>query len=110
MAKAKSAAKAAPAVKDVFYDVLLRPVITEKATALTEQNKVVFRILPSATRAQVKEAVEALFKVNVVRVNTLVVKGKVKAFRGKPGKREDYKKAIVTLEKGQSIDLGGGVA
>lgn len=110
MAKAKKEDKNAPVMKEVFYDVITRPVITEKATMLTELNKIVFRVKPDATKTQVKQAVEALFKVNVVRVNTLNTEGKIKGFRGKLGKREDYKKAIVTLEKGQSIDLSSGVA
>lgn len=110
MAKAKKEAKGAPVMKEVFYNVLSRPVITEKATMLSEQNKIVFRVAADATKTQVKQAVEALFKVNVVRVNTINVEGKIKGFRGKLGKREDFKKAIVTLEKGQSIDLSSGAA
>ena len=109
MAKAKKPVDAA-AVKEVYYNIIERPVITEKATMLTEQNKVVFRVAPNATKEQVKQAIEALFKVNVVGVNTLKNKGKTKAFRGSLGKRSDFKKAIVTLEKGQSIDLSSGVA
>lgn len=111
MAKAKKSAKGdASAIKEVYYDILSRPVITEKATALSEQNKVVFKVASNATKTQVKQAVEALFNVNVVGVNTLNVGGKIKAFRNRLGKREDFKKAVVTLEKGQSIDLSSGVA
>ncbi len=111
MAKAKkSAVKDTAAIKEVFYEVVSRPVITEKATMLTEQNKIVFRVDPSATKTQVKQAIEALFKVTVVSVNTLNVEGKKKAFRNRLGKRQDFKKAIVTLEKGQTIDLSSGVA
>lgn len=109
MAKAKKAV-ATSEMKEVYYDIISRPVITEKATMLTEQNKVVFRVAADATKTQVKQAVEALFKVNVLRVNTIVTEGKTKAFRNQLGKRQDFKKAIVTLEKGQSIDLGSGVA
>jgi len=76
---------------------------------LSEQNKVVFRVPLDATKPQIKEAVEALFNVNVVGVNTLVVKGKSKLFRGVPGKRSDVKKAIVTLKDGQSIDVTTGL-
>ena len=76
---------------------------------LSEQNKVVFRVPLDATKPQIKEAVEALFNVNVLGVNTLVVKGKSKLFRGVPGKRSDVKKAIVTLKDGQSIDVTTGL-
>ena len=91
------------------YDTILAPVITEKATMLSEHNKVVFRVAPNATKAEIAEAVEALFKVNVMKVNTLNVKGKTKRFRGRPGRRSDVKKAIVTLAEGQSIDITTGL-
>jgi len=91
------------------YDLILSPVITEKATALSEQNKVVFRVRKDATKPQIKEAVEKLFDVKVVSVNTLVTKGKVKMFRGTRGQRSDVKKAIVTLAEGQSIDVTTGL-
>ena len=91
------------------YDVILSPLITEKATALSEHNKVVFRVRADATKPQIKEAVEKLFDVKVVSVNTLVTKGKVKMFRGTRGKRSDVKKAIVTLAEGQSIDVTTGL-
>ena len=91
------------------YDTILSPVITEKATMLSEHNKVVFRVAQDATKAQIAEAVEALFKVNVVKVNTLNLKGKTKRFRGHLGKRADVKKAIVTLADGQSIDITTGL-
>lgn len=114
MAPAKKAAKKqdkeALALKDVFYDIIKRPVITEKATAASEHNKVIFRVRLDATKPQVKEAVESLFKVKVVSVNTINVQGKVKAFRGALGQRKDFKKAVVTLEAGQSIDLASGAA
>ena len=111
MVKAKkSEKKEAPVFKEAFYDVIARPVITEKATAASEYHKVIFRVRPDVTKKQVKEAVEALFKVNVVSVNTLNVQGKKKVFRGQLGKRKDFKKAVVTLAKGQSIDLASGVA
>ena len=91
------------------YDVILSPVITEKATMLSESNKVVFRVRKDATKPQIKEAVERLFDVKVVAVNTLVTKGKVKMFRGRRGQRSDVKKAVVTLAEGQSIDVTTGL-
>ena len=91
------------------YDVILSPVITEKATALSEHNKVVFRVRGDATKPQIKEAVERLFDVKVTAVNTLVTKGKVKMFRGRRGQRSDVKKAVVTLEEGQTIDITTGL-
>jgi large subunit ribosomal protein L23 len=91
------------------YDVIVSPVITEKATALSEQNKVVFKVRSDATKPQIKEAVEKLFDVKVKSVNTLVTKGKVKMFRGTRGQRSDVKKAVVTLEEGQTIDVTTGL-
>ena len=91
------------------YDVIVSPVITEKATALSEQNKVVFRVAPGATKPQIKEAVERLFDVKVTSVNTLVTKGKTKMFRGRRGQRSDVKKAVVTLAEGQTIDVTTGL-
>ena len=91
------------------YDTILAPVITEKATILSEQNKVVFRVADNATKDEIAAAVEALFKVTVTKVNTLNVKGKTKRFRGRIGRRNDVKKAIVTLADGQSIDITTGL-
>jgi large subunit ribosomal protein L23 len=91
------------------YDVILAPVITEKATLLSEQNKVVFRVAQDSTKDEIAAAVEELFKVKVTKVNTLNVKGKTKRFRGKVGRRSDVKKAIVTLAEGQSIDISTGL-
>lgn len=91
------------------YDTITAPLITEKATLLTERNQVVFRVPLTATKPQIKEAVEALFKVKVKAVNTIRVEDKTKRFRGVPGKRPDIKKAIVTLEEGQTIDIMTGV-
>jgi large subunit ribosomal protein L23 len=102
--------KEVPVLKEAFYDVIQRPLITEKATALAEQNKIVFRVRTDATKPQIKQAVEVLFKVEVVGVNTVNVQGKVKAFRGALGQRKDFKKAVVTLASGQSIDLASGIA
>jgi large subunit ribosomal protein L23 len=91
------------------YDTILAPVITEKATLLSEQNKVVFRVAGDASKDEIAAAVEALFKVNVTKVNTVNVKGKTKRFRGIVGRRSDVKKAIVTLADGQSIDITTGL-
>ncbi|MBP7704072.1 MAG: 50S ribosomal protein L23 [Caulobacter sp.] len=91
------------------YDTILAPVITEKATLLSEQNKVVFRVSEDASKDEIAAAVEALFKVTVTKVNTLNVKGKTKRFRGRAGRRSDVKKAIVTLADGQSIDITTGL-
>lgn len=91
------------------YDVIISPVITEKATRTSEFNQVTFRVSLDATKPQIKAAVEALFKVKVKAVNTLRVKGKTKLFRGRPGQRSDYKKAMVTLAEGQRIDVTTGI-
>jgi large subunit ribosomal protein L23 len=91
------------------YDIVLAPHITEKSTMLSEMNAVVFKVAPSATKPEIKAAVEALFKVTVTRVNTIVTKGKTKRWKGKPYQRSDFKKAIVTLAEGQSIDITEGV-
>ena len=91
------------------YDTILAPVITEKATVLTEQNKVVFRVAMDATKDEIAAAVEELFKVRVIKVNTLITKGKTKRFRGLLGQRSDVKKAIVTLQEGQTIDISTGL-
>jgi large subunit ribosomal protein L23 len=92
------------------YDTIVAPMITEKATLLSEQNKVVFRVALDATKEEIAVAVEELFKVKVTKVNTLVQKGKTKRFRGRPGRRSDLKKAIVTLQEGQSIDITTGLS
>ena len=92
------------------YDTIIAPVITEKATMLSEQNKVVFRAPLKATKTEIKEAVEALFKVKVLAVNTIRQKGKIRTFRGVSGRRSDIKKAIVTLADGQSIDVTTGLS
>ncbi len=91
------------------YDTILGPVITEKATMASEHNQVVFRVPLDATKPNIKRAVEELFSVKVKAVNTLRQKGKTKRFRGRPGKRPDVKKAIVTLEEGHSIDITTGL-
>jgi large subunit ribosomal protein L23 len=91
------------------YDIVLAPHITEKSTMLSEVNAVVFRVAPSASKPEIKAAVEALFNRKVANVNTMVVKGKTKRWKGKPYERSDFKKAIVTLAEGQSIDISEGV-
>ncbi|MBI1264218.1 MAG: 50S ribosomal protein L23 [Alphaproteobacteria bacterium] len=91
------------------YDTLIAPVVTEKSTLLSEDNKVVFRVPLGATKKDIAEAVEELFKVKVKAVNTLVQKGKTKRFRGIKGRRDDVKKAVVTLEEGHSIDVTTGL-
>ncbi len=91
------------------YDTIVAPIVTEKSTRLGELSQVVFRVRKDATKPQIKSAVEALFDVKVTAVNTLNVKGKVKRFRGTLGKRDDVKKAIVTLAEGQKIDVTTGI-
>ena len=95
--------------KTTAYDVIRSPVITEKATAASEVNQVIFNVAKDATKPQIKSASEQLFGVKVKAVNTLVRKGKRKAFRGRTALLSDQKKAIVTLEDGQSIDVTSGV-
>ena len=102
-------AKPAKTVDNRHYDVIVAPHITEKATMLSEHNAVVFRVANSATKPEIKAAVEALFDVNVTGVNTLVQKGKTKKWKGTNYSRSDMKKAIVTLRDGQSIDVTTGV-
>jgi len=91
------------------YDVILSPVITEKATMASEHNKVVFKVARNATKPQIKEAVEKLFDVKVKSVNTLIREGKVKAFKGRIGQQSNVKRAIVTLEEGHRIDVTTGL-
>jgi len=91
------------------YDVIIAPVITEKATVASEHNQVIFKVALKATKPQIKEAVEKLFDVKVKAVNTLTRKGKFKAFRGRPGMQSDIKKAVVTLEEGHRIDVTTGL-
>lgn len=91
------------------YGTILSPVITEKSTAASEHNKVVFKVPLSASKPEIKKAIEELFKVKVTAVNTLVTKGKVKRFRGFVSKRADVKKAVVTLADGHSIDIATGL-
>lgn len=95
--------------KSRMYELVRAPIITEKTTLLSEHNQVSFRVPLAATKPEIKAAVEGLFDVKVTAVNTLRQKGKVKSYKGRPGKRGDTKKAIVTLAEGQSIDVTTGV-
>jgi len=96
--------------RERIYQTILSPVVTEKATLLTEKGQVVFKVSLEATKPEIKASVETLFGVKVLAVNTLVVKGKTKRFRNRPGQRSDWKKAIVRLAEGQTIDLTTGLA
>jgi large subunit ribosomal protein L23 len=91
--------------EEELYDVIRAPLVTEKSTMASESNQVMFRVAMTATKPDIKEAVERLFNVKVVAVNTLIRKGKVKRFRGVKGHQSDFKKAIVTLDEGQTIDI-----
>ena len=91
------------------YDAVVSPIITEKTTIVSENNQVVFEVPLSASKPEIKEAIEQLFKVSVSAVNTMRVKGKTKRFRGRPGRRKDVKKAIVTLKDGDTIDIATGL-
>ncbi|MDD9718819.1 50S ribosomal protein L23 [Dinoroseobacter sp. PD6] len=95
--------------KAQHYDVIRKPIITEKATMASENGAVVFEVAIDSNKPQIKEAVEALFGVKVKAVNTTITKGKTKRFRGTPGKRKDVKKAYVTLEEGDTIDVSTGL-
>ena len=101
---------AATLSRETMFNIIRAPVITEKATALSERNQVVFRVALEATKPEIKAAIEALFGVNVLGVNTLITKGKTKRFKGRPGVRSDVKKAIVQLTPGQSIDFSARIA
>ena len=96
--------------REAMYDIIRAPLITEKATSLSELNQVAFRVALSATKPEIKAAIEGLFGVKVLGVNTLVQKGKTRMFKGRPGVRSDVKKAFVKLEAGQSIDFTNALA
>jgi len=95
-------------VSTKFYDLIKKPIITEKATILSNNSQVIFSVPMAASKSIVKQAVEKLFGVNVKKVNMLVLKGKTKRFKGKMGKRKNEKKAIISLEKDQKIDITTG--
>jgi large subunit ribosomal protein L23 len=109
MAKAKMKSDSISNITPAMYDSILTPVVTEKSHMAAELNKFTFKVATWATKSQIKAAVEKLFETKVVKVNIINVKGKVKRFRGKIGKRKDEKKAIVTLAEGQSIDVAGTI-
>lgn len=96
-------------VTEWMYQIILSPVITEKATRLSEYNKVVFKVAKNADKTAIRQAIEGLFNVKVTKVNTITVEGKNKIFKGRPGTRSDYKKAIVTLAPGQMLDVSTGL-
>jgi large subunit ribosomal protein L23 len=96
--------------REAMYQIIRSPVITEKTTNLSEQNQYVFRVAIDAAKPEIRAAIEGLFGVTVLDVNTLVQKGKTKRFRGRPGRRSDVKKAFVRLAPGQSIDFTTGLA
>ena len=108
MSLSKYSGKVTPSLERKF-ELIRSPIITEKSTLLSEFNQVSFRVPMDASKPEIRAAVEDLFKVSVTAVNTLIAKGKTKKFRGRPGKRIDTKKAIITLAKGQSIDISTGV-
>ena len=99
-----------PLSREAMYNIIRAPLITEKMTILSEKNQFGFKVAMNATKPEIAAAIEALFNVKVLSVNTLVQKGKTKRFRGRPGVRSDLKKAIVTLTAGQSIDFTSGLA
>lgn len=107
--RTSSKSAGAPVASARHYEIISKPLITEKATRLSEHNKVMFRVRPDARKDEIKKAVESLFSVKVVKVNTLNVAGKRKVFRGMRGQRSDFKKAVVTLASGQTIDFASGV-
>jgi large subunit ribosomal protein L23 len=101
---------AATMSRETMFNIVRSPVITEKATNLSDKNQVVFRVAMDATKPEIKRAIEELFGVMVISVNTLIQKGKTKRFKGRPGVRSDVKKAVVPLTPGQSIDFSARLA
>jgi len=98
-----------PVITAKTYDIVMYPIVTEKSTNLGANNQYVFRVAKNATKPEIKNAIEALFKVSVTGVNTLIHKGKTKRFKGRLGQRSDIKKAIVTLKQGDTIDIAVGI-
>ena len=96
-------------MKSQLYEIIKQPVVTEKTTKISENNQFVFKVENKSSKQDIKIAIEKIFKVKVKSINTIKIKGKTKVFKGKVGKRSDFKKAIVSLVKGQSIDLSLGV-
>ena len=92
-----------------FYDIIKFPVVTEKSTKISENNQFVFKVAIDSSKGDIKKAIEKVFKVKVKATNTIKVKGKKKVFKGTKGKRSDFKKAVITLVKGETLDYSGGV-
>ena len=93
-----------------FYNTILSPVITEKATKISENNQYVFKVKIDSNKKEIKRAIETLFKVKVKNIKTIKIKGKNKVFKGTKGKRSDYKKAVICLNKGENLDYSGGIS
>ena len=110
MSEAVTAKRKKKLSREAMYTIIRAPLITEKATLLSEKGQIVFRVAIDATKPEIKAAVEGLFGVKVTGVNTLVQKGKTKRFKGRPGVRSDVKKAFVSLAEGETIDLSTGLA
>ncbi|MBN8827082.1 MAG: 50S ribosomal protein L23 [Sphingobacteriia bacterium] len=96
-------------ITNTVYDVIVKPLVTEKSDSLNSLNKYVFEVSPTSTKKHIKKAVEAIFNVSVEKVNIVNLKGKIKIFRGRTGKRNDKKKAIITLKQGDTIDFTGEI-
>ena len=109
MSDAKPAKRQKQLSREAMYTIIRNPIVTEKATIVSERGQFVFRVAIEAKKPEIKAAVEGLFGVKVLAVNTLITKGKTKRFRGRPGVRSDVKKAIVTLAEGEMIDITSGI-
>ena len=96
-------------MKSNIYEIIKQPVVTEKTTKISENNQFVFKVQNSSSKLDIKKAVEKIFKVKVKSVNTIKIKGKTKIFKGTKGRRSDYKKAIITLKSGETLDYSGGI-
>lgn len=96
-------------MKSNIYEIIKQPVVTEKTTKISENNQFVFKVQNTSSKLDIKKAVEKIFKVKVKSVNTIKIKGKTKVFKGTKGKRNDYKKAIITLKSGETLDYSGGI-
>ncbi len=96
-------------MKTNIYEIIKQPVVTEKTTKISEHNQFVFKVANSSAKNDIKKAIEKIFKVKVKSINTIKIKGKAKVFKGTKGKRSDYKKAIVTLKAGETLDYSGGI-
>ena len=96
-------------MKSNIYEIIKQPVVTEKTTKISENNQFVFKVQNTSSKLDIKKAVEKIFKVKVKSINTIKIKGKIKVFKGTKGKRNDYKKAIITLKSGETLDYSGGI-